>query len=129
MDRHESKGVVSQFFRTWKTVEDYQAEILKRRADYQSRQHSDDRNRRAEFSRNEGVFKRARVLRMLRQARKENRWIEITEFRDAGIFDFRSPIAAFRHRGFGIANKVRRNRRAHVESRYWMTFDLERDGQ
>jgi len=71
----------------------------------------------------------ARVLQMLRRARADMRSVEITEFRDADIFGFRNPIAALRHRGFGIANQVQRDRQGHVESWYRLTYDLERDGR
>jgi hypothetical protein len=85
-----------------------------------------DNDGRPESSGGDGASQTAQVLQMLRRARAANRWVEIAEFLDAGISNYCGCIAALRHRGFGIANWVQRDRPGRAESWYRLTFDLER---
>lgn len=124
MDSLESKPPFMQILRG-KTIEEYRAETTRRRLGHRSEQSGVNSERRSAHGQSDNVSKAKRVLQMLRRA--EKRWVEITEFRDAGIFDFRNPIAELRHRGFGIANWMQRDQHRRVESYYRLTFDLERD--
>ena len=129
MDPHESKSSFMQIFRRYGSIENYCAETARRQAEFQSHPYEVDDNGRLEDSGGERESQTAEVLQMLRRTRAANRWVEIAEFLDAGISNYRGCIAALRHRGFGIANWVQRDRPGRVESWYLLTFDQERDEQ
>jgi hypothetical protein len=62
---------------------------------------------------------------MLRQARGENRALDLPDILKAGIAQFTARIFELRERGFEIENELRRSPDGRTLSRYWLRFDPE----
>ena len=67
------------------------------------------------------------ILEMLRKAREAGKAVELPEILYAGIAEFTARIFELRERGFQIENEMERGN-GQVKSRYWLRFDVERDG-
>jgi hypothetical protein len=64
---------------------------------------------------------------MLREARREQRGVELPEILEAGIAQFTARIFELRRGGFGIKNKLGRDEEGQIRSRYFLVRDPERD--
>jgi hypothetical protein len=65
---------------------------------------------------------------MLREAREEDRGVDVPDFMRAGIAHFCARIFELRRRGFDIENHIWRDGSGIIFSRYFLISDPERDG-
>lgn len=66
---------------------------------------------------------------MLREARGDNRAVQLTEIMAVGIAQHLARFNELRARGFVITNETERTGDGRVLSRYWLRHDPERDGE
>jgi hypothetical protein len=69
------------------------------------------------------------ILFLLREARKEDRSVEISEMMRAGISAFNGRSMDLGRRGYGIKNEMWRDEKGQQRSRYWLTYTPEQDAQ
>jgi hypothetical protein len=67
------------------------------------------------------------LITMLREARSQNRALELPEIMQAGIAQHGARFNEIRLQGFAVRNETDRQRGA-VRSRYWLDYDPEQDG-
>lgn len=65
---------------------------------------------------------------MLREARSQNRALELPAIMQAGIAQHGARFNEIRSRGFVVANELERDNGA-IRSRYRLTFDPEREAR
>ena len=69
------------------------------------------------------------LLAMLREARWNDKRLELPEIMQAGIAQHSARFNELRRRGFDIQNEIERDARGRMLSRYWLRHDPEQDGQ
>lgn len=67
------------------------------------------------------------LIEMLRMARAEGKALALPEIMGAGIAQHGARFKELRDQGFRIDNEMERSPEGVVCSRYWLTFDPERD--
>jgi hypothetical protein len=112
-----------------KTVEEHIAETDRRRAAWQSKASEEISACMSELADGERPSQKARVLRMLREARAAQRAVHSTEFMEAGIPKFKVRIRELQRAGFGIGERDCFHGGGCRCSRFRLTFDQERDEQ
>jgi len=68
------------------------------------------------------------LLALLRQARANNKAVELAIIMALGIAQHGARFNELRSLGFVIENELDRDSRGIVRSRYWLRYDPERDG-
>ena len=69
------------------------------------------------------------LLEMLREARRQNRALELPEIMAAGIAQHGAPFNEIRSRGFIVENQTLRDSLGRIQSRYFLRSDPETEGQ
>ena len=67
------------------------------------------------------------LITMLREARSENRALELPAIMQAGIAQHGARFNEIRSQGFAVRNEIDRQRGA-VRSCYWLDYDPEQEG-
>jgi hypothetical protein len=67
------------------------------------------------------------LIGMLRAARTNREPLELPAIMKAGIAQHGARLTEIRERGFRVENQMERTADGGVLSRYWLTFDPERD--
>lgn len=69
------------------------------------------------------------LIEMLRAARARGESLQLPEIMKAGIAQHGARLKEIRDRGFRVENEMERTADGVVLSRYWLTFDPERDSR
>ena len=74
-----------------------------------------------------GLTQAERLLRLLREARREDRSVLLPEIMALGIAQHGARILELRGHGFVIDNELCRSANGVTVSRYWLRFDPEQE--